>query len=81
MSPRDIPTLRSWRVSRELEQAHTRAKDAAEAVRAAIANARVELTEPRLLAIETWNLLDVLTDQLIARLGELERIERAECLR
>lgn len=81
MSSRVIPALRGRRVSRELEQAHTRAKEAGDALEAAIANARVELAEPRLLAIETWNLLDVLTDQLIARLGELERIERAECLR
>lgn len=68
-------------MSRELYAASLHVQDAGVALRAAIGTARVELDDQSLLSEETWNLLDVLTDQLEARFGELERIERAEGLR
>lgn len=60
----------------ETAPAGRRVRDAAAALKQAIDNGRVEHEENGSLSEATWNLLDLLNDQLIERLGELEQAER-----
>lgn len=58
-----------------------RARDAGAALRAAVSGARVELADRGTLDESTWNVLDLLTDQLLDRLDEHERAERLAGIR
>jgi hypothetical protein len=73
---RDAPHLIA-----NLTGAPARAREAGLALKAAIANARVELDDRGTLDESTWNLLDLLSEQLVDRLGELEAAERKAGLR
>jgi hypothetical protein len=64
-----------------LTSAPARVEDARAALKAALANARVEHTETGTLDESTWNLLDLLAEQLGDRFGELEAAERKAGLR
>lgn len=60
----------------ELRQSRARVRSASASLTAAIANARIELRATGETADQTWELLELLADQLTEALADLERRER-----